>query len=319
MIYTYLNVFCSLLLTVLMVSCSDSGNSSPVITGENVNLSLEKNNSLTLSLSQFNTSDDDADPLTLVVTGDANCTVVGTTITPVWDYVGDLFIQVAVNDGTETSPAITVVISVVEEVTLFPLKIGSWWEYNDVFNGVTTTSIATIGAPVDLDGITYTPLSWNTMGEYGVSFLLYTDTNGVQIAGGIATTDTITGNHLFVPHKAVLNAEWPYSALEFVKTDEQFRYAPEVQVTCSAKDAIVVVPAATFNCVVFEYQYTYTPIRGNSIWGNHTFATSHRAGDIVTEKVYFAPNVGMVKAETLIGVTVVYTKVLTSWSGSTEL
>lgn len=306
---------CYVLIALFLTACSTSEeNSAPTITDTETFFTVEKNSSLILTADQFLASDPDADIITLVITGDENCTVTGQTITPVLDYVGDLFLQIAVTDGQLTSAAITIKVTVVDIATLYPVSEGAWWSYNDSEVGkAAATSKATIGTPIILNALSYFPLQWDGLVEENVQFLLTSDLAGVSVVGGICPTDTLIDPKQFVPHKAPLNYAWAYAPLEYVKTDKKFRFAAMTTITCTAVDVLVTVPAGAFNCTVFEYSHTVRS-RGVSLFGTVTGDDFTRS--IKTEKLYFAPNVGMVKAETFVDGSVVLTKELNNWSGN---
>lgn len=308
----------SLISLGLFSSCSsDDENSAPVITDTEIFFTVEMNKTLTLSLDKFSTSDADADALVLVITGDENCTVQGQTITPSLNYVGDLFLQVAVSDGQLTSPAIMVKVTVVKVSTLYPLAEGLSWSYNDIKGDVVTTSKATMGAPVLINGSMYMPLQWDELVEENAQFLLSAGISSVSVAGGVCPTDTNTYAYELVPHTPVLNYAWQFKELEYVKTDKKFRHTAATTMKCTGVDVVVTVTAGVFNCAVFEYNLACTQ-RGISLWGMPVSALGRSTEYIQTERLYFAPNVGMVKSETLIDGAVAFTKELTAWSGSSE-
>ncbi|MDR6237271.1 hypothetical protein HNQ88_000247 [Aureibacter tunicatorum] len=93
----------------------------PVITGLENDLSTNENTALTIDLSDLTVTDADSDyptDFTLTVLDGDNYTVEGTTITPAQDYVGELIVNVKVNDGisdSEVFEAMVTVIDIVEE------------------------------------------------------------------------------------------------------------------------------------------------------------------------------------------------------------
>ncbi len=306
---------------MMIVGCSSSGgshsNTTPVVTEKTVYLTMEKNSSLTLTTEHVQASDAEGDALILVVTPDENSTALGATVTPTVDYVGDLYVKVAVNDGNSTSEDILIRIAVLDVITLHPLNSGSWWDYSDKNYGEVTASKATLGDSVLLNGDSYIPLSWSTMEDLNVSFLFSSDETGVFAAGGISPTDTMISPVLYVPNKAVPDETWNYSPIEYVKTDNKFRLSEAVTMKCIAADSIVSLPAGVFNCAVYQYSYTNSYSR-SAISGIRIYSPVRAASGetTYTERLFFTPGIGLVKAETSTGGVVIYTKELTDWSGN---
>lgn len=81
-----------------------SGNEAPEITGQRA-LSLDEDQQITLSVSDFTINDPDSDPgdMSLSVSGGSHYSVNGTTITPDENWHGTLSIPVTVNDGVSDS------------------------------------------------------------------------------------------------------------------------------------------------------------------------------------------------------------------------
>ncbi|MDH3589534.1 MAG: Ig-like domain-containing protein, partial [Gammaproteobacteria bacterium] len=143
----------------LTVNPPDAGNVTPVITGQDP-LSTPEELPLVLALSDISVSDpDDSYPgdFTLSVQPGVNYTVVGTTITPVLNFVGTLSVPVSVNDGVASSELYNVDVSVtaVNDPPVFSLS-GNIVESED-FSGsrVVTVTPGPIPGDETLQIVTY--------------------------------------------------------------------------------------------------------------------------------------------------------------------
>ena len=88
------------------------GNNPPSITGQSA-LSVNEDNSLTLSVSDLTVTDSDGDSsFTLSVSSGSDYTVSGSTITPDANFYGTLTVPVTVNDGTDDSASYNVSVTV---------------------------------------------------------------------------------------------------------------------------------------------------------------------------------------------------------------
>jgi lysophospholipase L1-like esterase len=89
-------------------------NVAPIITAQNP-LTINEDQSLTLSVSDFSIEDPDSAPadMTLAVNGGENYLVDGTTITPEEDWYGTLNVQVTVSDGSDVSNPFTAIVDVI--------------------------------------------------------------------------------------------------------------------------------------------------------------------------------------------------------------
>ncbi len=307
-----------------LVGCSsrdeneNPGNSTPSVTERMVFLTIEKNSSLTLTTEHILASDIEGDALTLIVTGDENCSVLGTTVTPILDYVGELYLKLAVTDGNSLSDEVLMKITVLDEKTLYPLESGLWWDYSDENGSDITTSRATMGEVILVDGIAYSQLTWSTMADLNVSFLLSSDETGVSVAGGISPADTMISPVFFVPNSAELSETWSYSPIEYVKTDGAFRLSDAVTISCIATDSTLALPAGVFSCAAYQYSYSEISSR-SAISGMRVYSPLRASVETTyTETLFFASNIGLVKAETATSEGVVYRKELTDWSGNQE-
>ncbi|QTA84808.1 Immunoglobulin domain-containing protein [Desulfonema magnum] len=92
-------------------------NDVPQITGQ-VPLSVAEDSSLTVTPAHLTITDPDSSVFTLAVSGGANYTVSGTTITPAADFNGTLTVPVTANDGTSDSGTynLSVTVTAVNDV-----------------------------------------------------------------------------------------------------------------------------------------------------------------------------------------------------------
>jgi lysophospholipase L1-like esterase len=90
-----------------------ANNDAPVITGQSA-LSIDEDNSIALSLSNFTIFDPDSDPSTfqLLILPGTNYSVNGSIITPSANYAGNLSVNVAVKDATLQGPTYSAMITV---------------------------------------------------------------------------------------------------------------------------------------------------------------------------------------------------------------
>ncbi len=93
----------------------DFVNDPPVITGQNVAITINEEQSTTLSVTQLNISDPDNGPgdFTLTILPNTNYTFSGLTVTPNENFFGDLSVFVTVSDGFVNSAPFTMHITVV--------------------------------------------------------------------------------------------------------------------------------------------------------------------------------------------------------------
>jgi hypothetical protein len=88
-------------------------NDAPVVTAVATDLSVDEDNSITLSLSNVTASDVDNNELTLVISNGDNYTVAGYIIKPTADFNGTLHVPVYVSDGELNSDTIAMTITVI--------------------------------------------------------------------------------------------------------------------------------------------------------------------------------------------------------------
>ena len=110
----------------LIVNVAAPQNVPPQITGQ-VPISIDQGESVTITLAQLTVTDpDDNYPtgFTLTVHSGANYTVSGATVTPTASFVGNLTVQVSVNDGEASSARFNLTIQVSELQNVVPQITG---------------------------------------------------------------------------------------------------------------------------------------------------------------------------------------------------
>lgn len=196
-------------------------NTKPVITSQNTIPSVPEEGTLTLLVSYLDFTDPDPDVFALEVSDGSNYSVSGTDITPDVNYTGPLAVQVAINDGTESSdlfnfqvnvdpindpPTVSgqVLLTVGEDQNL-NLDIGNF-TVNDPDLGDTHTLTVLGGTNYTFSGNTITPLL-NFYGELKVNVRI-ADTGGAFV--DYETTVAVTP----VNDAPIINGQSPLNTQE---------------------------------------------------------------------------------------------------------
>jgi gliding motility-associated-like protein len=110
----------------LTIDVVEAQNVAPQITGQSP-ISINQGQSVAITLAQLTVTDpDDNYPtgFTLTVQNGPNYTVLGATVTPLATFLGDLKVNVSVNDGEAESNVFELTINVLELVNIVPIITG---------------------------------------------------------------------------------------------------------------------------------------------------------------------------------------------------
>ncbi len=304
---------------------------APVLVQTVTGVTIPVNTSFTIATAHVEAHDDNGDALTVIAYAGENYTVVGATITPTLDFLGDLRVPVQVSDGILLSRIDTLTISVVSDLAMTPLFEGAWWQYDDTISGSETQtsrmdvyelSILTMaGAEISAHKV-----QWSDYAKYGVYYLMSSDPTGTTLHGGYSASDTLISPQQLHRFPVTLNESWSYQALRYNATDSAFIREPASTnvMTCTNTAIAITVPAGVFNCIELTYSYPMTLRSARSessvidlFAGTESVVNqvvNSRAVVSVTEKFYYSVGVGMVQHTTMVGESLVWKKVLTDFS-----
>lgn len=302
---------------IILCGCTTSlENKAPVLEDVVTDVSIRKGENITLTLEHVDAYDDNGDVLDLVILSGANYTVSGTVITPDSNFVGDLYIAIYVSDGEYNSATKIIIISVVDDVELFPLIPGSWWSYRDSIIGDSTmqSKLEVVKEEsVNLNGsdISIATLSWSHLSNDTAFFLMGNDSLGVYSYGGTSPQDSLDSLQLFLSYPATMGSSWQYNPVKFNASDKKFFMDTEVTITCVDTAKYITVPAGIFKCLIYSFSYT---LRSNRSTVQEVGLTGIKNRSMRTntieEKVYYSPGVGYIKNETSTNGTVTWVKEL---------
>jgi len=159
-------------------------NNAPVIASVASDLSIDEDNSITLSLNNVTASDADGDELTMIIAEGENYLLNGLTITPTANYNGTLTVPIAVTDGVLNSESmnIYIVVNAVNDAPVISSMAGTNAEYGKEYAYTVSAS------DVDGDALTYT-LSGEPNGmSISNNFITWTPENGVTTSGEVTLT-----------------------------------------------------------------------------------------------------------------------------------
>lgn len=323
-----IRIIMMLAMALLLSNCAKeisggAGNRAPVLVRLITDVSTIVNTPVSISLRNVECYDDDGDQLSIVLDTGADYSVLGAEVVPAPDFVGDLYVQVRVYDGTDYSNTKIMVVSVVNAVELFPLISGSWWEYRD---SVPTADSAlhsrlevsdSRDTVINAKSIPIRRLSWSNLAEYGVSYEAYTDSLGTVLLAGMAPSDTAVKSQRLIRYPLTLGDNWQYQAMSYNATDSVFFFGDTASITCTDTLVYVTVPAGIFACVEMTLSYTAAqsaPLSKSTLAKIHTaLGGSAAASGTVVEKLYYSPGVGYVKNTVSVNGVSTWIKELTGY------
>lgn len=283
------------------------GNVPPVLIKALSDIAILMNDSLNLTLKYVEAFDKDGDDLTIVAQTGENYILKGTTIIPDKDYIGDLFIKVQVFDGKNYSKEVTLIVSVVSTIELFPLIENSWWKYKDSIPASDTSlqsMIEVLGKeklPVGNDTIEMSRLSWVNLNQTPFEYLMYSSDSGTVLYAGRSATDTMIVSQLLYFYPAAVGKSWYYKSLKYNITDGKFFLGDSATLSCTDTIVYIQVAAGIFECVEMSLKYTTEIDESISSSGVKLPSGTYS----ITEMLYYSPGVGYVKNETIVdGITV---------------
>ncbi len=312
-----------LILAGSFLGCSSGGNTPPVLLDVIEDLSVLKNDSVEVDLSHVSAYDEDGDAFSIVLHDGDNYVIVGTTVIPDSGFIGDLFVPLHLTDDIDVSNSDTMIVSVVNVIVVQPVYDSSWWKYNDSIpldDTVLTSQLMLNDSAISiaLDSLTTVSayrLNWSNLAEYEIDYLIGNDSMG-QYQYGIQTPfDTIIKPQLQHMYPCSLNASWPFTLIKYNVSDNLLFEDTTVIITCTDTAAYITVPAGTFKC--FEYTFNYelpeSRIFKKSIVITPMSSREVRDAGTITEKIYYSDGVGYVQNMSFNGSTLIYKKVLVDY------
>lgn len=335
--YIKMCVYTPLLLGVLLMSgCSellDLIGNAPVITQVVTDLSIVKNEKVTLTMEFIEAYDANGDPMELLVHEGSNYTLLGTEVSPTLDFIGDLLVPVQVVDTTgKFSQIDTIIISVLPDIhEIQPLFTGATWTYSDTFH--TIDSVATSHLEVTglygevVPGISTEiyRMEWRNLDSLQLQYLYTSTAGGLIRVGALSPKSSYMVPQTKLQYPSITGSSWAFSPLRYkIGAGKFFADTDISEMRCTAEEVYVTVPAGLFKCVEYEYSFPYTPsFRSSTIEqinlpegtlflkeGN----SRSDIGDIVTVKLYYAAGVGYVQNKTFYKGQLVTRKVLTDYT-----
>lgn len=316
-----------LILTIcLSIDCvRTSGNMPPVLLDVVEDISIHVGDSITLSLEHVTGYDEDADELSLHLHDGDSFSLIGTTLIPDSGFIGDISVLVQLFDGNDFSNIDTMIISVVNKITVMPFYDGSWWNYSDsVFNSnidtvlISRLEVGDSTVNFNIDSITTKEahiLTWSNLSEYDINYLVGNEDDGLYQYGIATPHDTVIKPQLQQQYPCTLNSSWPFTLIKYNITDSLLFEDTTVLMTCTDTSVYVTVPAGTFHCIEYTFLYDLVDERFNN--SDFTLSVMGRKkrsrGGVITEKLYYADGVGYVQNVTYNGNRKIWKKVLTDY------
>lgn len=137
----------------IRVISDEERNAEPVIDGLNTSFAIAKGESLTITLSDLNVTDEDHDypnDHTLMVNAGANYTVDGNTVTPAQDFIGTLTVPLVVSDGIENSEPFNANVEVSPVLSTDPFEAGVRIYPNPTWDGLVNVEGVPAGSKYNL-------------------------------------------------------------------------------------------------------------------------------------------------------------------------
>lgn len=328
-------MFFSLLL-LLCSGCSellDLIGNAPVIARVVTDLSIVKNEKITLTMEYIEAYDANGDPMELVVLDGINYSLIGAQVTPLLDFVGDLKVPVQVMDTTgKYSEVDTIIISVLPDIIeIQPLFIGATWSYVDTFftiDSVATSHLEVTGLytdPVDFISSEIYSLQWRNLDSLQIQYLYTSTPTGLVRVGGVSPSDSYLVPQTKLKYPSIAGTSWAFSPLRYKEEAGRFFVDDAVsEMRCTKESVYVTVPAGLFKCIEYEYSFLYIPSK-RSLGierlilpeGEVVFKRSgcrSIADNMVTVKLYYAAGVGYVQEKVYYNGQVVSKKDLTQYT-----
>lgn len=314
----------SIITFISLFGCADSGsNFPPILVDVLKDMSVIKNGNVTVTMLHVSGYDEDGDELSLVVSEGESYTLVGATIFPDSEFVGDLFIPIQLSDSRLLSNIDTMIISVVSEIVVQPDYDGSWWQYDDsvptddtVLSSRLILSDTSMNVTIDsTTTVLAKKLYWSNLSEYGINYLVGNDSLGQYQYGVQTPYDTLIKSQLQHMYPCTLNSSWPFTLIKYNVTDNLLFEDTTVTMTCTDTAVYVKVPAGTFKCIEYSFLYDLPEQRSFKNDIIITPLSTRAMGDegTITEKIYYSEGVGYVQNITLNGNSVIWKKVLTDY------
>lgn len=324
-------------LLIVLGGCADllnKKNGAPHILKVVSSVFIGKNSSVTLSLEFMEAYDMDGDPVSLIVYEGEHYTLLGSEVTPLLNYVGELKVPIQLQDSTGLySPVDTLIINVTEEeiVSILPLRHGTLWDYTDTFFVLDSVGSSTLlcqrcTLPDSIETIANLySLSWERSSGPVISYLYENRPLGLYQVGALSAVDTLLSGQYKLRYPALIDESWEYRPIQAkVKSGFLYQDSSAVDIYVVSDLTYVAVPAGVFQCTQYEYRYTRTgQLERNSIPEDiHVSdfrSTACRNGEIVRVVLSYAPGIGCVQSETYIDDNLIVKKSLRSYKNPGEL